>query len=251
MWQILTNNVWYNCTNNLANILENLFDRSTGSQESYDISYFQDWSKVDFSLFLIYKDNTNWPMRRSIIDVSVSTYNIQFEGDSGWCSFDPYSASILYAAMKRNYRKITIHATRNSYSYDLIAMKQKNEQTDMERNIIVKTYDEYDYNTWDLQMIQDEITNRRLQINLDRTDMIKQLTEFDSSDKDVPSSFLCPITMCRMRYPVILSDGYTYEKRAITEWLSNHNLSPITKTLVSKTMFPNRILQDLMSKLYT
>lgn len=49
----------------------------------------------------------------------------------------------------------------------------------------------------------------------------------------VPSEFLCPITYEVMTDPVILSDGHTYERTAIEEWLRNHNTSPLSNRRVS------------------
>jgi Mg-chelatase subunit ChlD len=44
-----------------------------------------------------------------------------------------------------------------------------------------------------------------------------------------PSEFMCPISMDLMTDPVIGNDGHTYERTAITEWLSTHNVSPLTR----------------------
>jgi Mg-chelatase subunit ChlD len=44
-----------------------------------------------------------------------------------------------------------------------------------------------------------------------------------------PSEFMCPISMDLMTDPVIGNDGHTYERAAITEWLSTNNLSPLTR----------------------
>ena len=45
----------------------------------------------------------------------------------------------------------------------------------------------------------------------------------------VPNEFLCPITMMIMRDPVIISDGYSYERAAILQWLSRNPFSPLTR----------------------
>ena len=45
----------------------------------------------------------------------------------------------------------------------------------------------------------------------------------------IPSEFMCPISMDLMADPVIGTDGHTYERTAITEWLSTHNMSPLTR----------------------
>ncbi len=44
-----------------------------------------------------------------------------------------------------------------------------------------------------------------------------------------PSEFMCPISMDVMTDPVIGNDGHTYERAAITEWLTTHNVSPLTR----------------------
>lgn len=45
----------------------------------------------------------------------------------------------------------------------------------------------------------------------------------------MPSELECPITHDIMSDPVIASDDYTYERTAITSWLSNHGISPMTR----------------------
>jgi Mg-chelatase subunit ChlD len=45
----------------------------------------------------------------------------------------------------------------------------------------------------------------------------------------IPNEFMCPISMDLMTDPVMAPDGHTYERSAITEWLSTHNTSPITR----------------------
>ncbi len=53
-------------------------------------------------------------------------------------------------------------------------------------------------------------------------------------DCDIPEEFLCPITQDVMRYPVLCSDGFIYEKAAIEEWLmSRRKTSPMTNMPMS------------------
>tara|TARA_Y100000991_G_scaffold215523_1_gene206311 strand:+ start:3092 stop:5191 length:2100 start_codon:yes stop_codon:yes gene_type:complete len=49
-----------------------------------------------------------------------------------------------------------------------------------------------------------------------------------------PKEWFCPITHAIFETPVIAEDGQTYEKEAILKWLQNNNISPITKTTISK-----------------
>ena len=65
--------------------------------------------------------------------------------------------------------------------------------------------------------------------------------------KEPPNEYLCPITMTLMKEPVILSDGFTYEKSAIEKWLKEHDKSPMTnEVLESKVVTTNRQLKKLI-----
>ena len=54
---------------------------------------------------------------------------------------------------------------------------------------------------------------------------------------------ICPITQEVMKEPVIDSEGNTYEKSAILEWLKSTNTSPVTRNVISALeLVPNRAL---------
>lgn len=53
-------------------------------------------------------------------------------------------------------------------------------------------------------------------------------TATTESGRKVPHAFLCPITREVMKDPVIAADGYSYERRAIKQWLEQRGTSPIT-----------------------
>jgi hypothetical protein len=60
----------------------------------------------------------------------------------------------------------------------------------------------------------------------------------------------CPITHEIMTQPVVLQDGYTYEKQAITNWLSRNNRSPMTNLPINNfQMIPNLIVTQLIREL--
>uniref|UniRef100_A0A5B7BYP4 U-box domain-containing protein n=1 Tax=Davidia involucrata TaxID=16924 RepID=A0A5B7BYP4_DAVIN len=68
---------------------------------------------------------------------------------------------------------------------------------------------------------------------------------------DVPSHFVCPISMQLMRDPVTLSTGITYDRNNIERWLysCNNNTCPVTKQalLLSDTdLTPNHTLRRLI-----
>jgi hypothetical protein len=51
----------------------------------------------------------------------------------------------------------------------------------------------------------------------------------------VPEEYLCPITLSLMTDPVIGSDGRTYERSAIQQWLRSNPHSPLTREPMSLT----------------
>ena len=68
-----------------------------------------------------------------------------------------------------------------------------------------------------------------------------------SEAKEPPNEYLCPITMVVMKDPVILCDGFSYERSAIEKWLQEHNKSPMTnEALDNKALTPNRQLKKLI-----
>ena len=64
-----------------------------------------------------------------------------------------------------------------------------------------------------------------------------------------PDEYCCPITLDLMLDPCICSDGNTYERRAIEDWLRSHNTSPSTNyPLPHKSLIPNRTLKVLIDE---
>lgn len=61
----------------------------------------------------------------------------------------------------------------------------------------------------------------------------------------IPEDFICAITYELMEDPVICSDGHTYERLAIIEWLQNHNTSPRTNEILpDRNIIPNIALRN-------
>ena len=68
-----------------------------------------------------------------------------------------------------------------------------------------------------------------------------------SEAREVPDDFVCPITTEIMTDPVSTSDGFTYERAAITEWLRTKDTSPRTgATLESKALIPNLMARSMI-----
>ena len=62
------------------------------------------------------------------------------------------------------------------------------------------------------------------------------------SSNHVPLEYLCPISQCLMNDPVVLDDGYSYDRLFIEEWLKTHDTSPFFGVIISKRIIPNRNL---------
>lgn len=65
----------------------------------------------------------------------------------------------------------------------------------------------------------------------------------------VPDEFICPITTSIMLDPVLGSDGHTYERSAITEWLRVHTTSPMTREpMNAQGLRPNHSLKSMIQR---
>ena len=65
----------------------------------------------------------------------------------------------------------------------------------------------------------------------------------------IPNEFLCPITHELMNDPVCASDGFTYERKAIEEWLTKKKTSPIMNVPIKNThVYSNKVLKMLIDK---
>ena len=66
---------------------------------------------------------------------------------------------------------------------------------------------------------------------------------------DLPESFYCALTHEVMNDPVIDPEGHTFERSAITTWLSKSKTSPITrKPLQVSQLVPNRALREAIER---
>jgi hypothetical protein len=64
-----------------------------------------------------------------------------------------------------------------------------------------------------------------------------------------PDEFLCPITLLVMNDPVIGSDGRTYERAAIMQWLRTNPHSPLTREpMTLSSLKPNYALKSAIER---
>ncbi|KAL9848369.1 WD repeat, SAM and U-box domain-containing protein 1 isoform 2-T2 [Geothlypis trichas] len=84
-----------------------------------------------------------------------------------------------------------------------------------------------------------------------RSKVLQKIEELrkTTSSASVPDEFLCPITRELMKDPVIATDGYSYEREAMENWISNRRSSPMTNLpLHSLMLTPNRTLKMAISR---
>jgi len=66
-----------------------------------------------------------------------------------------------------------------------------------------------------------------------------------------PSSFYCPISQQCMRDPVVLSDGHSYERQHIEQWLQHHRISPVSGLWLRQRAFlPNHALRNAIEEYF-
>jgi hypothetical protein len=75
----------------------------------------------------------------------------------------------------------------------------------------------------------------------------KKSDESDTEEANADDVLLCPITLVRLVDPVVLSDGHTYERSAIEEWLTKRHTSPITGLpLTDVSVRTNHLVRSLL-----
>jgi Mg-chelatase subunit ChlD len=91
------------------------------------------------------------------------------------------------------------------------------------------------------------VIKTKIEIFIERYE--KSLPYTSRMSVDIPSEFLCPITYEMMTDPVILSDGQTYERQAIEQWLQTHNTSPLSNSRASLAdLKPNYALRSAIER---
>ena len=74
-----------------------------------------------------------------------------------------------------------------------------------------------------------------------------QTKEIAAFKANVPNEYICPITLSLMKDPVLATDGFTYERKAIEAHFNNKNTSPMTNApLVDLSLHTNQTLKNLI-----
>ncbi|NXS37153.1 WSDU1 protein, partial [Pomatostomus ruficeps] len=105
-----------------------------------------------------------------------------------------------------------------------------------------------------LNLTKESLANELKIESLGRRSKILQKIEelrmtMTSASVPVPDEFLCPITRELMKDPVIATDGYSYEREAMENWISKRRSSPMTNLpLHSLMLTPNRTLKMAINR---
>jgi WD40 repeat protein len=78
-----------------------------------------------------------------------------------------------------------------------------------------------------------------------------EYTEIPELSISVPSSFIDNVFDSELFIdPVVATDGFTYERKSITEWFQKHNTSPTTGEILSnKSLIPNNTLKRAINEM--
>ncbi len=78
-----------------------------------------------------------------------------------------------------------------------------------------------------------------------------EYTEIPELSISVPSSFIDNVFDSELFIdPVVATDGFTYERKSITEWFQKHNTSPSTGEILSnKSLIPNNTLKRAINEM--
>lgn len=83
-----------------------------------------------------------------------------------------------------------------------------------------------------------------------RTGFLDSAQKRAVSSENYPAEWFCPIGLELMHDPVICSDGFTYERANIEEWLRRYDRSPVTNDELSNRMLiPNRALKSTIDSM--
>ena len=66
-------------------------------------------------------------------------------------------------------------------------------------------------------------------------------SKYQLISKENPDQYMCPLTLDYMVDPVQATDGYIYERNAITHWCLLHGTSPFTRQSIQIDHFNTRI----------
>lgn len=69
--------------------------------------------------------------------------------------------------------------------------------------------------------------------------------EIDGKEYNVPTSYICPISLDIMTHPLVARSGHHFERAAIQAWLTNDDSNPLTREVMGpRDLIPDYRLED-------
>ncbi|KAJ5079250.1 phosphatidylinositol-4-phosphate 5-kinase related [Anaeramoeba ignava] len=132
------------------------------------------------------------------------------------------------------------------YDLDLIQKILKETQNLKENESLPKNFQNSHLGQKDNSNLTSDINSNHVENDLRSIpDSFKKRLE--EKNINIPQEYICPLSKELMQDPVILSDGYTYERKAIEEWITKSNYSPVDGSLLSDIKLkPNTALKELI-----
>lgn len=73
------------------------------------------------------------------------------------------------------------------------------------------------------------------------------IVEYNFDSDEMKKALTCPISYNIFVDPVICSDGHTYERKYIEDWLEISNKSPMTGLIIfSRHLYPNHLVKSML-----
>ena len=105
----------------------------------------------------------------------------------------------------------------------------------------------------EMRAIREKHGNERLQKTREETKQNEKMEQSISNvgNENLLDAFKCPLTKEVFRDPVVLCDGFTYERSAIQHWLDlGHRRSPMTNIELPNTeLVPNMVIKQALSEI--
>lgn len=71
--------------------------------------------------------------------------------------------------------------------------------------------------------------------------------EYKFESEEIMKALTCPISYNVFKDPVVCSDGHTYERKYIEDWLEISNKSPMTGMIIfSRHLYPNHLVKSML-----
>ena len=97
--------------------------------------------------------------------------------------------------------------------------------------------------------VMDDAARHQAALEAELADHRAELERLRIRRDEVPERLTCPLTLELMKQPVIASDGHTYERCAIQQWLERAKTSPVTnERLRTPDLIPNHAMKAMIAE---